>query len=204
VRIAGYRSWESDRRVSTPGELAEAVTRSRADGVFLAGLHYRPDKLVRALRARLGSRFAIMAPGWLPIADLFDEAGPGARGMYVSFEGLASDRLPLAGRRFLREFAATQPGWVDITAAYTAQATKVLLAAIARSDGSRASVARELLAMEVKDGILGNFRFTASGDTTSTPITIVRAQRGGGLRVIAGYEGAAIVRVIEPSPRLFR
>jgi YVTN family beta-propeller protein len=204
VRIAGFRSWELDRRVSGSGELVEAVTRSRADGVFLAGLHYEPDAVVRALRARHGSRFTIMAPEWLPIADLFDEAGPAARGMYVSFPGLTSDRLPPAGRRFLREFAATQPGRVDVTAAYAAQATDVLLAAIARSDGSRASVARELLAMEVKDGILGNFRFTASGDTTSTPITILRAQRGAGLRVIGGYEGGAIDRVIEPAPRLFR
>jgi hypothetical protein len=78
------------------------------------------------------------------------------------------------------------------------------LAAIARSDGSRASVTRELLALRVKDGILGDFRFTATGDTTTTPITILRAQRGGGLRVIYGYEGGAVDRVIEPPPRLFR
>ena len=90
------------------------------------------------------SRFVIMAPEFLPIGSLFDEVGPAARGMYVSFLGVTSDRLPPAGRSFMREFAATQPGRVDVTAAYAAEATEVLLAAIARSDGTRASVVSEL------------------------------------------------------------
>ncbi|MEP6909503.1 MAG: BTAD domain-containing putative transcriptional regulator [Actinomycetota bacterium] len=203
IEILAFRTW--DPQESQDRELADEMARSRADGVFLAaGLYERPGGLIRALRARLGSRFAIMAPEFLPIASLFDEVGPAARGIYVSLPGLTTERLPPAGRRFLREFAATQPGRVDATAVYAAQATEVLLSAIARSDGSRESVLRELFATQMKDGILGSFTFSATGDTTSTPITILRAQRGGGPKVVAGYEGSVIDRVIEPSRHLSR
>jgi YVTN family beta-propeller protein len=203
VKIVAYR--QRDQRAPRDGELADDVARSRADGVFLAGgLYEEPGALIRALRARRGSHLVIMAPEFLPIGSLFDEVGPGARGMYVSFLGRTSDRLPPAGRLFMRRFAATQPGRVDVTAAYAAEATEVLLAAIARSDGTRGSVVSELRALRVKNGILGSFRFTATGDTTSRPVTILRAQQGGGLRVISGFEGGVIDRVIEPSPRLNR
>ena len=40
------------------------------------------------------------------------------------------------------------------------------MAAIARSDGTRASVLRELRESEANDGILGSFRFDANGDMT--------------------------------------
>ena len=46
--------------------------------------------------------------------------------------------------------------------------------AIARSDGTRASVLRELRASEVNDGILGSFRFDANGDITTASIPILR------------------------------
>jgi branched-chain amino acid transport system substrate-binding protein len=203
VKIVGFKL--RDPPAPHDGELAAAVARSSADGVFLAGgIYEKPGTLIRALRARLGSRFVIMAPEFLPIGALFDEVGPAARGMYVSFLGRTSDRLPPAGRLFMRKFAATQPGRVDVTAAYAAQAAEVLLAAIARSDGTRRSVVTELRALHVEDGILGSFSFTATGDTTSRPVTILRAQHGGGPIVIGGFEGGAFDRVIEPSPRLDR
>jgi YVTN family beta-propeller protein len=203
VKIVAFR--RRDPQAPRDGALAADVARSPADGVFLAsGLYEKPGALIRSLRARLGARFVIMAPEFLPIGSLFDEVGPGARGMYVSFLGVTSDRLPPAGLSFMRSFRATQPGRVDVTAAYAAEATEVLLAAIARSDGTRGSVVRELHSLRVQDSILGSFGFTASGDTTSRPVTILRAQHGGGLRAISSLEGAEVDRVIEPSPRLNR
>ena len=76
------------------------------------------------------------------------------------------------------EFGATQPGGVvTLDALYTAQATEVLLDAIARSDGSRASVARELLATRIKNGLIGDVRFDADGDVRPRTYTIVRISR---------------------------
>jgi hypothetical protein len=42
-----------------------------------------------------------------------------------------------------------------------------MLDAIARSDGTRASVTKELLRTRVRDGLIGSFRFDRNGDTTA-------------------------------------
>jgi hypothetical protein len=49
-----------------------------------------------------------------------------------------------------------------------------LLDAIARSDGTRASVRRQLFATRVHNGIVGTFTITPHGDTTARTITIYR------------------------------
>jgi serine/threonine protein kinase len=46
--------------------------------------------------------------------------------------------------------------------------------AITRSDGSRASVLEELRTVEVKDGLLGDFRFDRYGDITPAKLTVLR------------------------------
>jgi hypothetical protein len=61
---------------------------------------------------------------------------------------------------------------------YTAQAAEVVLDAIAGSDGTRASVVRELFRTRVQDGIVGNFSITAAGDTTARAISAYRIQGG--------------------------
>jgi ABC-type branched-subunit amino acid transport system substrate-binding protein len=55
-----------------------------------------------------------------------------------------------------------------------AQATETVLAAIARSDGTRASVLDELRATRVDEGILGRFAFDRYGDITPARFTILR------------------------------
>ena len=54
-------------------------------------------------------------------------------------------------------------------ALYAAQATEVMLDAIAHSNGTRQSVTRALLASCVQNGILGSFCFDANGDPTVPP-----------------------------------
>ena len=56
----------------------------------------------------------------------------------------------------------------------TLQAAELVLAAIARSDGTRASVLRELQGLQGRDGMLGPFRFDRNGDVTPEHVTIFR------------------------------
>jgi hypothetical protein len=77
-----------------------------------------------------------------------------------------------------------------------------MLDAIARSDGSRASVTDELLSARAGAGFLGRFRFDANGDPTVMPITILRAERGGGSDQVVSPEGASVERVVYPRPGL--
>ncbi len=81
---------------------------------------------------------------------------------------------------------------------------RVVLDAIARSDGSRASVLRELRTIQVKDGILGDFRFDRYGDITPPKITILRVTGSTppNLRLPSYLEGAVVDDVVTVPRRL--
>jgi len=81
----------------------------------------------------------------------------------------------------------------------------VLLQAIARSDGTRASVTRELRRVQVEDGILGSFQFDRNGDMTPASFTIFRitgGQRRDPDLVTSGFAGAVFDRVVRVPPAL--
>ncbi len=204
LRVVDSARWDPhDLRL---GALVARARRARPQAVYLCGLiDTEAGRVLAALRRALPSAVRFVGcDGLLPVSLLFAQAGSAARGLYVSIEGRVNERLGARGKRFLREFGATQPGSrVDIAAVYAAQAAEVLLAAIARSDGTRASVSSELLKTRVDDGLLGSFAIDADGDPVPAPITIVRLEHGGGSDMIANYEGARIDRVITPSRRLF-
>ena len=50
----------------------------------------------------------------------------------------------------------------------------MLLDAIARSDGTRPSVTRALLATHIRNGLVGPIRFDANGDVRPSPFALVR------------------------------
>ena len=54
----------------------------------------------------------------------------------------------------------------------------MLLDAIARSDGTRASVVEELFATKVENGILGSFTFDRFGDIDPAPVGVYRYESG--------------------------
>ena len=127
--------------------------------------------------------------------------------MYMSTTAIAVEQLTPAGRRFVREFAPSQPnGAISSYVLETAQAAEVLLEAISRSDGSRASVLKELRKTEVRDGILGDFRFDTNGDKTPGAITIYRVtgKSSPGAGVPPEYEGAVFDRTLPIPDDLLR
>jgi ABC-type branched-subunit amino acid transport system substrate-binding protein len=86
--------------------------------------------------------------------------------------------LPPAGRRFAQRLARVLDHEPHPFAIYAAQAAEVLLDAIARSDGSRRSVTRELFRTRVHGGLLNDFAITATGDTTAGAVTVYRVHEG--------------------------
>ncbi len=68
-----------------------------------------------------------------------------------------------------------KPGQFYTAAA--AQSAEILLDAIARSDGTRSSVTKELFKTRVENGILGKIRFDKNGDPVEAPVTIWRVVR---------------------------
>jgi ABC-type branched-subunit amino acid transport system substrate-binding protein len=100
--------------------------------------------------------------------------------VYVGNYGIPNADLPPAGRQFLEELEASggEPG-PDVSAVYGAQAAEILLDAIARSDGTRASATEELRQATVEDGLLGDISFDRYGDLVEGPVTIYRLTRSG-------------------------
>ena len=199
LEVAGHAGWDPQARKFA--RLADRVAQSRADSVFMSGtVGSNGGPLTRALRARLGPRVALIAPdAFGPLEFLWEFSGGAAKGMYISLPGVANARLGERGRRFIREFSATQPGpEVGSLAVHAAAATEVLLAAIARSDGTRASVTRALMTTRLDDGITGPVRFDRNGDRLQAPVTIVRVRARTGVSDVESFEGAAINSVITP------
>ena len=193
ITVAGSSTWEA--KPATFPALIRRIKRSGADGVFLSGyVEQDGPQLIRALRRALGPHEKIVTPdGFTPIEALLN-AGAAAEGVTISVPGTDPTRLPAAGRRFADRFAAAAGNPTLPYSAGAAQAAQSLLAAIARSNGSRASVNTELRTTPTVDGILGSFHFDPNGDTTLGTVTIYRIQNG----------KAVIWQVVQPrrsSPR---
>jgi len=69
----------------------------------------------------------------------------------------------------------------SFSSVYAGEAAEILLDAIARSNGTRASVVEQLFATNVPHSLIGSVQFTKTGDLVSAPVTIVRLSPGRGL-----------------------
>jgi branched-chain amino acid transport system substrate-binding protein len=175
IAVAGRASWDP---ASSDRPLAVSIARTGADGVFLAVPGYPQSvRLLADLRARLGSAVRFLAP------DVFDPrtallAGAAAEGMTFSQPGPANDHLGTAGKQFVASFSKMFDAAPTRSAVSAAQAIDVLLDAIARSDGTRASVTMNLFNTTISNGILGSFFITPDGDTTLNVVAISRISGG--------------------------
>jgi ABC-type branched-subunit amino acid transport system substrate-binding protein len=88
------------------------------------------------------------------------------------------------------------PHAVHPYAVLMAQATAVALDAIERSDGTRRSVARALRTTDLTASPIGPIAFDAHGGLRRAPVTILRAERGGGSRTNMSLEGGSVVRIV--------
>jgi len=191
-------AWSSTRPVA--GRVLADVRATRADGVFVAaGGLPNGGPPIAALHRGLGAKIPIVVTDWFAGYQLFLKiAGKGIDGVYGSTAGAPNSYLPAAGRRFVRRVGAAYA----YTTAYGGAAAQVLLDAIARSDGTRASVARELFTTRL-DTYVGRIVMDGYGDPTTTAVTIFRIKAGA--RNATGqsdFQNAVVDRVILPPPRI--
>jgi ABC-type branched-subunit amino acid transport system substrate-binding protein len=203
LQVVGYAGF--DPEAADFDRLASRVANADPDGVYLAGVVWDgADRVLRALRNRLGSRLPIMATDqFIPIADMLERVGPAARGLFVSATDVppaARDMTP-AAERFARDFGALASP--DPYVLPAAQAADAVMRAIARSDGTRSSVLRQLQTMSVEDGLLGDFRFNR-GDITPVqlPIFRVTGRTPPGEKVFDIFDGAVVEDVVEVPAKL--
>jgi branched-chain amino acid transport system substrate-binding protein len=209
VPIAGSTRYDPTAEGFAP--LAEKVARSGADGVLLGGSVFDGgDRVVKALRARLGRRLEIMVGDitFLPVRFALDLAGPAAHGVYVASTDIEGGQgsLRTSSRRFLRDFVGGEFATPQQYVNHAADATELVLNAIARSDGTRASVLDEIRKTRVRNGLLGDYRLDRNGDITPAPVLILRMT--GRRRLEAplsdALDGAAIDRLLHVPAGLTR
>jgi ABC-type branched-subunit amino acid transport system substrate-binding protein len=154
---------------------------------------------VKALRARLGARVTLMGGFFFTQRLVVKRIGRAGHGMYVTTGDLPRGTLPLsaAGRRFKRDIGAPATQYLGVMEA--GQAADLVMDAIARSDGTRASVLDELFASDVKDGTLGTFRFDPNGDIrpASIPILRVTGATPPGESLPPDFQGATLDRLVQ-------
>jgi branched-chain amino acid transport system substrate-binding protein len=191
VSIAGSASW--DGATSDFRSVVSRVARAHPAGVLLAGIGCPTcGSLIKQLRAALPKTAIVVPDAFSPVPALLKLAGSAAEGMYLLQPGLAPSKYGALGQKLERKFGTTRTGSGGAPAA--AQAAEIVLAAIARSNGTRSSVTSHVLADRVNGGILGTFRFDGNGDMSPGPVTIFRVKNG----------HQTINRVVRVSSKLLR
>jgi branched-chain amino acid transport system substrate-binding protein len=165
IKVLGFEPW--DAKATSYEAQANRIKATNADAVYLGGIVCNNGaKLLKDLRAVLGTGPVFVGPdGWTPYSATL-AAGSAAQGMYVSYAGQPLEKLPPTGKKFIKAFkkylgSKTLP---PPYAVYQAQGAQIMLAAIKRSNGTRASVTAQLFKTKVKNGIMGTFHFDKNGD----------------------------------------
>jgi branched-chain amino acid transport system substrate-binding protein len=132
------------------------------------------------MRSTLGPKVKLLLPdGFTPISAVVQGAGAAANGAYVSVAGVPNSQLKGTGKAFLVAFTkalgGTQP---DPYAVYAAQAAIVLLNAVSKSNGTRASVTQQIFKTNLPNSITGTVAFNANGDVQGGPVAIYAIRAG--------------------------
>jgi branched-chain amino acid transport system substrate-binding protein len=180
LRLAGTAEWSPDQ--ASFDALVTEVVKAHPQAVFLGGFEC-PNcmDMIKALRTGLGPKPPIIASDGFSAVDVALALGATADGTYASVPGLPIAKLPPAGRTIERLFGPPRLG--SGGPSYLAQATAVLLDAIAASNGTRASVTAHVMTARVQHGVIGSFGFDRNGDPTFNPIMIFRVADGGHVHI---------------------
>jgi branched-chain amino acid transport system substrate-binding protein len=174
------RNLEWNPRARSYAGLAARLRRAGADAVFLGGVvDNNGAALIKDLRDGLGRRATILGgDGFNQPATIVEGAGSRAEGVVVAIASVPNRKLPPAGRRFAAQFEQRFGARPCCYAVHTGEAARVLLDALAGSDGSRDDVLDRLFHTRVHDGLLGSFAFDRYGDTSLSTQALYRIERG--------------------------
>jgi branched-chain amino acid transport system substrate-binding protein len=178
LSVVGTARWKASER--NYRALARRIRATRPQTVFVAGqIVVNGPQLIADLTATLGRGVHVMAgDGFNQLDPLVEAAGPNAEGIRISISVVPTRKLPAAGRRFAAEFERRFSQRPCCYSVHEAQATAILLDAIAHSGGSRARVAENVMRTRVRGGLVGDFAFDRNGDTTLNTEGIYRIQGG--------------------------
>lgn len=177
INIAGFEAW--DPKASSYEALMNKIKGTDADAVFLGGLiDENGAQVIKDKVAVLGPNdgaVKLFAPDGFTTQATIDESGAASAGMFMSVAGVPIDAFTGSAAEYVQELQEGPLAGkaIDPYAIYGAQAARIVLDAIAASDGSRASIIEEMFATEVENDLLGTFGFNENGDPTNASGAVV-------------------------------
>jgi branched-chain amino acid transport system substrate-binding protein len=150
------------------------IKATNPDGIFIGGLvDENSGQLINDKVAVLGpnaGKVKLFLPDGFTADAVFQrsEGGtPNAKDAFFSVAGVGIDKYTGAAQTFITDFKKTIPGKsVDPYAILGAQAARVVLDAIANSDGTRQSIIDEAFKTKIDNGLIGSFEINENGDIT--------------------------------------
>ena len=158
------------------------VGQAGADVVF-AGIitPNNAGKLWQDLRDTLGPNVKLMGPDGIYEQAFIDAAGQAAEGSYITFGGVPPSKLTGKGAQwyasYKQQFNGAEP---EAYAAYAYESAKVVIQAIQTAGGQcavhnsaqcRGAVRDAIMGTKNFDGVLGQWSFSDTGDTTLTAMS---------------------------------
>jgi branched-chain amino acid transport system substrate-binding protein len=192
IKVLGFEPWDS--KATSYEAIGNHIKATNADSVYLGGIVCNNGaKLLKDLRAVLGTKPVFVGPdGWTPYSATL-AAGSAAQGMYISYAGLPLEKLPPAGKKYIKAFSKflhLKKGELPPPyAVYQAQGAQIMLDAIKRSNGTRSSVTTQMFKTKVKNGIMGTFHFDKNGNIV--PIKAISFDQ------LRGDKGVPVFAVIQ-------
>ena len=177
MKINGFAAY--DPKAANFQATFTKIKGTNPDAIFIGGLiDENSGQLINDKVAVLGpntpnpsSGVMLMLPDGFTTDAVFQRSQggtPDAKGAFFSVAGVGIDRYKGASLDFIQGFKQTLNGKpVDPYAILGAQAGKVLLDAIGKSDGSRSQVITDVFNTKVDNGLIGSFAFNDNGDLTS-------------------------------------
>jgi branched-chain amino acid transport system substrate-binding protein len=170
IKVLGFEPW--DAKATSYEAIGNRIKATNADAVYFGGIVCNNGaKLLKDIRGAVGPNPVFVGPdGWTPYSATL-AAGSAAQGMYVSYAGLPLEKLGKTGKKFIKAFTKFLHLKGELPppyAVYQAQGTQIMLDAIKRSNGTRASVTSQLFKTKVKNGIMGTFHFDKNGNIVPT------------------------------------
>jgi branched-chain amino acid transport system substrate-binding protein len=201
VKVVGFEAW--DPKASSYSDLATKIKASGAQSVFLGGLECENGgKLIKDLRAGLGSKVVIEAPdGFSSFSDTIKDGGSASNGMFISIAGEPYKNLNAAGKAFDVKFGKAigkAPSGVNPYSNYGATAMLVMLHAIASSGGTRAGVSNGVYNRTFPNTPIGTFQLNKNGDTNAGVISfyVIKGSSSPFLKIIS--PPASLVALAKP------
>jgi branched-chain amino acid transport system substrate-binding protein len=169
IKVLGFDAY--DPKAPNYQALFTKIANTKPDSVFIGGLiDENSGQLINDKVSVLGdnAKVKLMLPDGFTTDSVFQRSQggtPKANGAYFSVAGVGIDQYKGAAQTFINGFKSQLGGKpVDPYAILGAQAAKVLLDAIAKSDGSRSQVIANVFKTHVSNGLIGSFSLNKNGD----------------------------------------